>query len=193
MALSRFEECWPLPTESLPELCQNLNIVFLVDCPSSGNPVHVDHASAVKKKGSSKVCGWISSVWPSWVWESQYASTGNSVFLSLRHSSRSNFHRMEFFPSLKRNFIACRSSKVQIVFLKFTSWKSGFSRVYSNCCSSSSFEVEIIKIGQSSHKMYSNTILNFQESTTILNTCTKKDWKLIECTTYFRIEDKTKC
>ena len=33
--------------------------------------------------------------------------------------------------------------------------------------------------------MYSNNIVNFQESTTILNACTKKDWKLIEGTTYF--------
>ena len=32
--------------------------------------------------------------------------------------------------------------------------------------------------------MYSNNILNFQESTTILNACTKKVWKLIECTIY---------
>ena len=32
--------------------------------------------------------------------------------------------------------------------------------------------------------MYSNNIVNFQESTTILNTCTKTVWKLIECTTY---------
>ena len=30
------------------------------------------------------------------------------------------------------------------------------------------------KLVQSSHKMYSNNILNFQESTTILNACTKK-------------------
>ena len=29
--------------------------------------------------GSSKVCWWICSVGPSWVWESQHASTGNSV------------------------------------------------------------------------------------------------------------------
>ena len=29
--------------------------------------------------------------------------------------------------------------------------------------------------------MYSNNILNFQKSTTILNACTKKVWKLIEC------------
>ena len=49
MPLTRFEECWPLPTESLLELLKNLNIVFLVDCLSSGNPVRVDHASAVKK------------------------------------------------------------------------------------------------------------------------------------------------
>ena len=32
----------------------------------------------------------------------------------------------------------------------------------------------IIKIGQSSHPMYSNNILNFQEPTTILNAYTKK-------------------
>ena len=56
--------------------------------------------------------------------------------------------------------------------------------MYSNCCCSCSFEPEIIKISQSSHKMYSNNILNFQESTTILNACTKKVWKLIERTTY---------
>ena len=52
-------------------------------------------------------------------------------------------------------------------------WQSGFSRVYSNCCYSCSFTPEIIKKGQSFHKMYSNNILNFQESTTILNACTK--------------------
>ena len=46
-----------------------------------------------------------------------------------------------------------------------------FSRVYSNCCCSCSFEPEIMKIVQSSHKMHNNNILNFQESTTILNAC----------------------
>ena len=45
---------------------------------------------------------------------------------------------------------------------------------YSNCCFSSSFQSDIIKIGQPSHKMYSNNILTSQESTTILNACTKK-------------------
>ena len=52
-----------------------------------------------------------------------------------------------------------------------TYWtQSGFSRVYSNSCCSCSFEPEI---SQSSHKMYSNNILNFQESMTILNACKK--------------------
>ena len=50
--------------------------------------------------------------------------------------------------------------------------------MYSNCCCSSSFEAEIIKIGQSSHKMYSNNILNFQVPTIILNDCTKKSGNL---------------
>ena len=50
--------------------------------------------------------------------------------------------------------------------------------MYSNCCCSCSFEAEIIKIGQSSHKMYSNNVVNFQESTIILNGCTKKSGNL---------------
>ena len=88
-----------------------------------------------------------------------------------------------FFPSLKQNFIAYRSSKVSsrrdCIFEIHQLWQSGFSRVYSNCCCSCSFEAEIIKIGQSSHKMYSNNILNLQESTTILNASTKKSGNLL--------------
>ena len=83
-----------------------------------------------------------------------------------------------FFPRLKQNFIAYRSSKVSsrpdCIFEIHQLWQSGFSRVYSNCWCSCSFEREIIKIGQSSHKMYSNNLLSFQESTTILNAHTKK-------------------
>ena len=90
-----------------------------------------------------------------------------------------------FFPSLKQNFLAYRSFKVssrpECIFEIHQLWQSGFSRVHSNCCCSCFFEPEIIKIGQSSHKMYSNNILNFQESKTILNAHTKKVWKLIVC------------
>ena len=35
--------------------------------------------------------------------------------------------------------------------------------------------------------MYRNNIVNFQESTTILNACTKNVWNLIEDTTYIYI------
>ena len=93
-----------------------------------------------------------------------------------------------FFPILKHNFFAYGSSKVyprpDCIFEIYQLWQSGFSRVYSNWCYRCYFEAEIIKIGQSSHNVYSNNILNFQESKTILNACTKKVWKLIECTTY---------
>ena len=90
------------------------------------------------------------------------------------------------FPSLKHNFIAYLSFKVSsrpdYIFEIHQLRQLGFRRVYSNFFCSCSFEPEIIKIGQSSHKMYIKNILNFQESTTILNAYTKKVWKLIECT-----------
>ena len=94
---------------------------------------------------------------------------------SLKHSIRF----CDIFPSLKQNFIAYHSSKVSYcIFEIHQQWQSGFSRVYSNSCYSCSFEAEIIKIGQSSHKMYSNNI-------DILNAYTKKVRKLcIEYTTY---------
>ena len=85
-----------------------------------------------------------------------------------------------FFPSLKQNFIAYHSSKVSdCIFEIHQLWQSGFSRVYSNCCCICSFEPEILKVGLSSHKMYSNNILNFEESMTILNACTKKSGNLL--------------
>ena len=90
------------------------------------------------------------------------------------------------FPSLKQNFIEYRSSKLSsrpdCIFEIHQLWQSGFSRVYSNSCCNCSFETEIMKIRQSSHKMCSNNMLNFQESTIILNASTNKVCKLIEGT-----------
>ena len=107
----------------------------------------------------SKTDAWFMQDGPKVVWSIPYVS-------------------VTFFPSLKQNLIAYHSSNVSSrpdsIFEIHQLWQSGFSRVYSNCCCSCWFEPEIIKIGQSSHKMYSNNILNFQESTTILNACTKK-------------------
>ena len=92
---------------------------------------------------------------------------------------------VEFFRSLKHNLLRIIqvSSRPDCIFVIHQLWQSGFSWVYSNSCCSCSFKREIIKIGQSSHRMYSNNIVNFKESTTILNACTKKGWKLIEGTT----------
>ena len=88
-----------------------------------------------------------------------------------------------FFPSLKQNFIAYPflkvSSRPDWIFEIHQLWQSGFRWVYSNSCCSCSFEREIIRIGYSSHKMYSNNVLNFQESTIILNACTKKSGHLL--------------
>ena len=98
----------------------------------------------------------------------------NWCLIYARWSKSSLKHSIRFcgiFPRLKQNFIAYRSSKVSshpdCIFEIHQLWQSGFSRVYSNCCFSCSFKPEILKIGQSSHKMYSNNILYFKEFTTI--------------------------
>ena len=63
-----------------------------------------------------------------------------------------------FHTFLWQNFIAYRSSKVSACIFEIHQLRQlGFSRVYSNCCCSCSFEREIIKIGLSSHKMYRNS------------------------------------
>ena len=98
-----------------------------------------------------------------------------------------------FFPSLKQNFIAYRSSKVSwhagCIFEIHQLWQSGFSRVYSDCCCSCSFESKIITIGQSSHKMYSNNIVNFEESTIILNAYTKKSGNLLKAPRNYELDE----
>ena len=73
----------PLKTSTLYSL--------LTVCPGGTQCMYI--MPVLSKKVSSKVCGRIGSVWPSWVWESQRASTGNSVSWSLGQSGRSSFHR----------------------------------------------------------------------------------------------------
>ena len=112
----------------------------------------------------------------------------NRCSIHTRWSKSSLKHSICFcgiiFPSLIHNFIAYRSSKVSsrpdCIFEIHQLWQSGFSRVYSNCCCSCWFEAEIIKIGQSSHMMYSNDKVNFQESMRILNACSKRSGNLLK-------------
>ena len=83
-----------------------------------------------------------------------------------------------FLSKYETEFYFISSSRPECIFKIYQLWQSGFSRVYSNCCCSCSFEPEIIKISQSSHTMYSNNIVNFQESATISNGCTKMSGNL---------------
>ena len=156
--------------ESLPELPSNLNIVTLTLWPiNSGvlTSLLLPHLSSFLTDSLPS----LNLLWHSKT-DARFMQDGWKAVWSIPYVS------VAFFPSLKQNFIAYRSSKVfscpDYIFEIHHLWQSGFSRVYSNCCWSCWFEPEIIKIGQSSHKMYSNNILNFQESTTILNACTKK-------------------
>ena len=82
--------------------------------------MHVDYASAVKKRDHQKFVGGFSLSGLLGSGRASMLPLG-TLSLGLGHSNRSNFHHMAFFPSLKLNFIAYRSSKVQFAFLKFPS------------------------------------------------------------------------
>ena len=136
------------------------NQLWSIDFPTHHTPLIIPN----------RLLAFLESLMPQKNWCSIHARCSKTVW-SIPYVS------VAYFPSLKHNFIAYRSSKVfsrlDCIFEIHQLWQSGFSRLYSNCCCSCSFEPQILKNVQSSHKMYSNMILNFQESTTILNACTK--------------------
>ena len=178
MPLTRFEECWLLPRESLAELPKNLNIVILTLTlwPINSGVLtslllpHLSSSSTDSLPSLNLLC--YSKT------DARFMQDGRKAVWSIPYVSVASF-----FPSLKQNFIPYRSSKVSdCIFESHQQWQLDFIRVYSNCCCSCSFETEIVKIGQSSQNMYSNNQLNCQESTTILNA-----WKPIEGTTYINL------
>ena len=79
---------------------------------------------------------------PKAVWSIPYVSVDFSKF-------KTKFYCISFFES------------PDCIFKIHQLWKSGFSRVYFNSFCTCSFEPEIVKTGQSSHKMDSNNILNY--------------------------------
>ena len=178
MPLTRFEECWPLP-----ELPENFNIVTLTQTlwPINSGVL----TSLLLPHLSSSLTDSLASlnVLCHSKTDAQFMQDGRKAVGSIPNIS------VAFFPSLKQNFIAYRSCKVSdCIFESDQLWQSGFSKVHSNSCCSCPFEPEIIK---SSHEMYSNNILNFQESMTILNACTEKSLEtyrmhLISCRNYKR-------
>ena len=139
------------PQHSNPNPNPLANQLRCIDFHTPPTPLIIPH----------RLPAFLESLMPRKNWCSIYARWSKS---SLNHSIRF----CGIFPSLKENFIAYRSSKVSshpnCIFEIHQLWQSDFSRMYSNCCCSRSFEAEIIKIGQSSHKMYSSNVLNFQNS-----------------------------
>ena len=79
-----------------------------------------------------------------------------------------------------KNRILLHIVRPDCIFEIHQQWQLDFSWVYFNCYCSYSFEPEIIKICQSFHEMYSNNIVNFQESTSILNAYLKKSGNLLK-------------
>ena len=161
--------CWtPLkPQHSNPKSNPLANQLWCIDFLTPPTPLIIPHHS-LNLLCNSKT-------------DARFMQDGRKAVWSIPYVS------VAFFPSLKHNFLAYRSSNVSslpdYIFEIPLLWQSDFSRVYSNCCCSCWFEREIIKIGLSSYKMYSNNVLNFDKSTTILDACTKKVCKPIECTT----------
>ena len=125
----------------------------------------------------------------------QSVTLKNWFSIHARWSKSSLKHSIRFcgiFQNLKHSFTAYLSSKVSsrpdCIFEIHQLWQSDFSRVYSNCCCSCSFEPEIPKINQSSHEMYSNNILNFQMSMTILNASKKNSGNLLEALRILKLQ-----
>ena len=174
MPLTRFEEYWPPPSESLPELPENLNILTL----TLNLSLWLINSGVLTALLLSHLSSSLTDSLPSLnllcnsKTDARFMQDAPKAFWSIPHVF------VEFFPSLKQNFIAYFSSKVSsrpdCIFEIHQLWQWGFSRVYSNCYCTCSVESDIIKNSQTSHKMYSNNVMNSQESTTILNACTEK-------------------
>ena len=153
MPLCRFKECWPLPTVSLswtPSKPQHSNPNLTLTLWPITLVYWLLYSSHTSHHPSQTPClPWIS-------YATQKPMLDSCMMVEKQPEA---FHTFlwHFVPSLKQNFIVYRSSKVtsgsDYIFEIHQLWQWGFSRVYSNCCCRCSFEPEIIKICQSSHKL----------------------------------------
>ena len=144
MPLTRFEECWPLPKESLPEFSWSLKIATrtLTLWPINSGVLtslrlpHLSSSLTDSLPSLNLLCHSKT--------DARFMQDSREAVWTIPYVSMA-----AFFPSLKQNFIAYRSSKVSshpdCIFEIHQQWQSGFSRVYSNCCCSCWFEPEIIK------------------------------------------------
>ena len=117
------------PQHSNPNPASLANQLWCIDFLTPPTPLIIPH----------RLLAFLESLMPLKDWCSIHEIWSKS---SLKHS----ILFCVIFPSLKQNFIAYRSSKVSdCIFEIHHLWQSGFSRVYSNCCCSCSFEPEILK------------------------------------------------
>ena len=177
MLVTRFEECWPLPIESLAELPKHLYLVTLTlnFWPINSGVLtslllpHLSSSLTDSLPSLNLLCHSKT--------DARFMQDGLQVVWSIPYVS------VALLLSLKQNFITYCSSKVSsrpdCIFEIHQLWQSGFSRVYSNSYCNCSFKSKIIKISQSSLNMYSNNILNFRVTKTIVNA-----WNLIEGISY---------
>ena len=146
------------PQHSNPNPNPLANQLWCIDSLTPSTPLIIPHRLPACIESLMPLKNWCLIHAPKAVWSIAYVSVA-------------------FFPCFKQNYIAISffwsvlTSKLHFEIHQL--WQSGFSRMYSNCWCCCSFEAEIIKICQSSHKTYSNNIVNFQKSTTILNACKK--------------------
>ena len=171
LASSNGISCWtPLkPQHSNPNRLTNQ--LCCIDFLTPATPLIIPH----------RLPAFLESLMPLKNWCSIHARCSKS---SLKHS----IHFCGIFFKFKTQFYAYCSSKVlDCIFEIHQLWQSSFSRMYSYCCCCCSFEPEIIRISQSSHKICSNNVVNFQASMIILNAHTKKVWNLIVCPSYIYI------
>ena len=88
------------------------------------NPDYVYHASAVKKRDHEKFVGGFALSCLLGFWESQHASTGNSVSWSLGHNNRSSFHRRSLGHQELLNLELLSSSISLLSWKRLSFWSS---------------------------------------------------------------------
>ena len=104
MPLTRFEECWPLPMESLPELPYDLNIVTLTVWPINSGVLtslllpHLSSSLTDSLPSLNLLCHSKT--------DARFMQDGRKAVRSIPY-----IYVASFFPSFKQNFIAYRSSK----------------------------------------------------------------------------------
>ena len=179
LAFSDVISSWtPLkPQHSNPKANLNplANKLWCINFPTTPTPLIIPH----------RLPAFLESLMPLKNWCSIHARCSKS---NMKHFIRFCGSFSKFKNSILLHIVLLKCPHVQIAFFKIHLLRqSGFSRVDSNCYCRFIW-TWIIKFGQSSHKMYSNNILNFQEFTPILNACIKMSGNLLnQLPTYIHI------